>query len=204
MNAILSLGVVCGVAISVAAADEPAEKPPAAPLAVEITGKASYPLDFNGATPKKYAAAIAAAGKGDIHPPSTPTVDLKVVVTNSGKEDVLVYKSGDPFTIELTLAGSGSKNIAPPLAMTLEFRIPEHTELGPGESIAFPVENADQRDAGGVEVLVLDGPRRVHADGRGHDRRVLRPAGAPDASDGFGRVTAKSAPFKVTVTAKKD
>ena len=203
MKSILSIAVLCGVTVPVIAADEPAKKPAAGPLTVEITGKDSYPLDLNGATPKEYMDGIRAAAKGDKQPPPPPAVDLKVVVKNTGEEDVLVYKSGDPFTIELTIAGKGSKNIDPPVIMTREFRIPEHEELGPGATISFPIEKLASGMRGMSIFSYWTDAGEYTLTAKVTTGVSPAPAGVPDAGDGFGRVTATSAPFKLTVTPKK-
>ena len=203
MKSILSIAVLCAVTVPVIAADEPAKKPAAGPLTVEITGKDTYPLDLNGATPKEYMAAIEAAAEGGKRPPPPPAIDVKVVVKNTGKDGILIFKSGDPFTIELTIAGKGSKNIAPPVIMTREFRIPEHEELESGATISFPIEKLASGMRGMSKFSYWTDAGEYTLTAKVTTGVSPAPAGAQNAGDGFGRVTATSAPFKLTVTPKK-
>ena len=95
MRTLFTLLLTAGLVI---AADKPAD----APLEATLDGTTKYTLDLGGKTAEEFAKSL----KGDQVPPA-PKVDLKLVLKNTSKEDIQVWKAGDAVTITYTLKGKG-------------------------------------------------------------------------------------------------
>lgn len=184
-----------------AAEPVPSVTPQGTPLSLTIRGTRSYVLDLNGATPAEYRQAIQAATKGRKQPPPPPAVDLTVVLTNTGKEPITVWKKGDPVTLELTIAGAGSENITPLRPFTREFRIPEPVEIAPGKSVEFPIEKLASGFRGQSKFSYWTDTGKYTLTASLQTGLLPKPPGAEDF-DGFGKVTVTSAAFPITVTPK--
>ena len=127
-----------------------------------------------------------------------PAVELTATVKNTSDKAVTVWVTGDPVVLTLTLKGEGAVNATPMLATTLEFRIPEAAEIGPGKTHTFPVTNLKSgfRGASKYSYWTAPGGYELVAELKTGMHPV--PEGAKEL-DGFGAVTLTSAPFKLTV-----
>lgn len=113
------------------------------PLRLELKAiKKTYTLDLGGKTAAEFLKMLEQAGKpGGVGGPlpKPPAVDLQLVVSNTGKENIDFWYKGDPVEILLDVKGPKAKTIQPPLAFTLEFRLPEFHTLKPGAKFVFPI-----------------------------------------------------------------
>jgi hypothetical protein len=160
--------------------------------------KASYTLDLGGKSAEEYLRDLELASKGKAKAPPPPTVTLEVIVTNTGKEKVDFWHTGDPVQILLDLKGPKAKKLTPLLAMTLEFRLPEFKSLQPGESHKFTLKRLAGGMRGNSQWLywVEPGEYSLTAQLKTGVRPV--PPGAPE-EEGAGRVTLSSQPIKIMV-----
>lgn len=202
--ALLFAVVAMAADVPVTQAKDPAASvtPKGTPLALSIRGKKSYVLDLNGATPAEYRKAIQAASKGRKAPPPPPALDVVVVLTNTGKEPITVWKSGDPVTLELTLTGPGSENINPLRPFTREFRIPQTADIAPGQSIEFPIEKLASGFRGMSKFSYWTDTGKYTLSASLQTGLNPKPEGAEDI-DGFGKVTVTTDAFPIEVTPKK-
>jgi hypothetical protein len=196
------------------AADEPKaggkSVPPGVPLTVTITGKAKYTFDPAPLTPEAYKKAIEDAAKpgkkglggfGGKALPAPPAVDLTVELKNTSDKAVTVWKSGDPVILSLNLSGPGSFNLDPPIAMTLEFRIPEELKLEAGKSHTFAVKQLKSGSRGVTHYSYWTGPGEYELTATLRTGVQPVPKGATE-NDGFGMVTLTSPAFKLAVEGK--
>ncbi|MBX9581768.1 MAG: lamin tail domain-containing protein [Gemmataceae bacterium] len=203
----LTVAAVLGLA-GAAGADDPKDRGPKAdpkgtPLELTITGKkTTYPLDLGGLTADGYKKMVGAAGKAG-KMPNPPEVDLAVEIKNTSDQPVTVWVKGDPFDLSLGLKGKGAVNAAPPLASTLEFRIPEGVELAPGKTHSIPVKNLMSGFRGRSKYAYWTTAGEYELVATLKTGMSPAPKGAKDAGEGFGEVKLTSAPFKLTVEDKK-
>jgi hypothetical protein len=205
--AVAAVGVVTGAG----AADEPKAGgkavPPGTPLALTVSGKAAYPFEPGTLTPEAYKKLIEGLAKPDPKKPfgakipAPPAVDLTVELKNTSAGPVAVWAKGDPVVLTLNLSGKGAVNVDPPVAMTLEFRIPEAVKLDAGKSHAFAVKALKSGHRGGTHYSYWTGPGDYELTATLQTGVQPVPKGAKER-DGFGMVTVTSAPFKLTVGAK--
>jgi hypothetical protein len=151
-------------------------------------------------TPAAYKKSIEDAldPKNRMRPPPPPAVDLVVELTSTADKPIQVWTKGDPVVLELDLKGKGALNTTPPLAVTLEFRLPEATQLAPGKSVAFPVKSLTSGFRGISKFGYWTAPGDSELVAKLKTGMQPAPKGAKDF-DGFGVVTVTSAPFKITV-----
>jgi len=194
------------IAISPAIADEPktgSVSPKGTPLKATIEAKATkYALDLGGMSSDDYEKMLAEAGKGKIRAPKAPAVELTLVITNTSENAIQIWKTGDPVTLEFQLTGPGVKQIEPPLAMTMEFRIPVAVEIAAGKTLELPIASLSGGMRGISKSTYWTKPGEYEL------AAVLKTgvSPAPEGSkkqEGFGIVTITSAPIKLTVEAKK-
>jgi len=136
-------------ATNLARADEPKEqsKKDAGPLELKIVAKKDkHVFNAGGKTPKEYRALLEQIrdeikkGKFEGKVPTPPAVDLVVQIRNTGKQDWVVFVGGDANKVTLTLKGPGVIDLNPPLAFTLEFRLPKEVRLAPGKHFEIPLK----------------------------------------------------------------
>ncbi len=205
--------------VGTAAGDEPKgagpkTEPPGVPLTLTVTGKAKYTFDPAPLTAEAYKKAIDDASKetkkgpGGFGPgfggkglPAPPTVDLVVELKNTSDKAVSVWSKGDPVVLTLNLAGKGAYNLDPPIAMTLEFRIPQAIALDAGKSHSFPVKQLKSGSRGATHWSYWTGPGEYDLTATLKTGVQPVPKGAME-NDGFGVVTVTSPAFKLSVEGK--
>ena len=183
-------------------ADGPKTDPPGAPLEVTVSGTAKYTLDTGGQTPDEYRKAVATAAKGG-KPAPTPAVELTVTVKNTSDKPVTLWTTGDPVVLTLGLKGKGALDLDPPLAFTEEFRAPRGVEIPAGKTTAFKFTTLTSGYRGRAHFAYWTEPGVYELVATLKTGVSPAPKGATEGLDGFGLVTLTSAPFKVTVEAKK-
>ena len=201
---VVSLAVALAAAGSLPADDKVPDPPKAdpkdTPLELTVTGKTTrYTLDTGGLSGADYKKKVS---NTDGPPASAPAVDLTVEVKNTSDKPVRVWVSGDPVVLTLELRGRGAVNVQPLIAFTQEFRAPQDVEIAAGKSHAFPVKSlvSGFRSASVYSYWTEPGEYELVAT----LKTGMQPApkGAQDF-DGYGVVTIRSAPLKLTVEAKK-
>lgn len=207
--------VLAAVALAgTAAGDEPAGAgpktvPPGVPLTLTVTGKAKYTFDPAPLTAEAYKKAVEDAAKpgkklggfGGKALPAPPAVDLAVELKNTSDKALTVWAKGDPVVLTLNLAGKGAYNLDPPIAMTLEFRIPEAISLGAGKSHTFAVKQLKSGMRGATHWSYWTAPGEYDLTATLKTGVQPVPKGAME-NDGFGMVTVTSPAFKLTVEGK--
>lgn len=191
VRTILTAALLCSAAR--AGADDKPE-----PLVLSASGTAKYKLDLGGKTAAEYAKAVEAAARAG-RPLPTPAVDLKVEVKNTTDKPISVWFTGDPVVLTLRLKGKGALDLDPPLAFTEEFRFPQSVEIPAGKAHAFPFKalTSGYRGRAHFAYWTAAGEYEIVAEFKTGANPA--PKGAKAGEDGFGAVTLKSAPFKVTV-----
>ena len=178
-------------------------KPAGAPIELSIVCKVSeYELDLGGKTGEEYAKMITAAKEMGGRMPATPKVDLKLVVKNTSDMAISVHKSGDSVVLDLELKGKGAVSAAPNLAFTTDFRLPQAVEIAAGKSVEFPLTTLTSGFRGASKFAYWTAPGEYELIATWKSAVSPAPEGS-DVNDGFGTVTATSAPFKITVVEKK-
>jgi hypothetical protein len=66
--------------------------------------------------------------------PKVIPVEFKMKLTNTSEEEVTIFVEGDPNTATLNVKGPSVFELSPPIAFTLEFRLPKAVKLEPGKS----------------------------------------------------------------------
>jgi hypothetical protein len=188
-------------------ADEPkagSSTPKGTPLNAELKAKETkFVLDLGGLTPEAYAKQLDEAAQGKAKPPKPPAVDFTLVLTNTSAKAIQVWKSGDPVTIEFALTGPGVKQVAPPIAMTMEFRIPAVATVEPGKTLEFPIKSLMGGMRGISKSTYWTKPGEYELTATIKTGVSPAPEGAKKDEDGFGIVSVASAPLKLTVAASK-
>ena len=178
-------------------------KPAGAPIELSIVGKVSeYELDLAGKTGEEYAKMIAEAEEKGGQMPRPPKVDLKLVVKNTSDKTISVYKSGDSVVLDLELKGKGAVAAAPNLAFTADFRMPQAVEIAAGKSVEFPLTTLTSGFRGASKFAYWTAPGEYELIATWKSAISPAPKGSGE-NDGFGTVTATSAPFKIAVVEKK-
>ena len=176
-------------------------KPAGAPLELTITGEAKYTLDLGGKTGEEYARSIADAKDKGGRMPAPPKVDLKLVVKNTGDKAITIYKTGDSVVLDLELKGKGAVNVAPNLAFTTEFRLPQPVELAAGKSVEFTLTALSSGFRGASKFAYWTEPGEYELVASWKTGVSPAPKGSEE-SEGFGTVTVTGAPFKIAVASK--
>jgi hypothetical protein len=201
MRTVLTLLLAAGLVLAddKPKAPEPGKAvPDSTPLEATLEGAAEYTLDLGGKTAEEFKKAIAA----DAVPPA-PKVDLKLVLKNTGKEDVQVWTSGDPVVVQFKLTGKGAKTITPRKAFTQEFRLPKAVKVAAGKTVELPVKSLAAGFRGASEYSYWTQAGEYELVATITTAVSPKPKGADDADDGFGKVQVASKPLKVTVKEKK-
>ncbi len=210
VRSILSLAIVAGLMSTTLAEDtKPAKakaEPEGTPLELILSGKTTkFTLDTGGLTPAEFKKKIENAtdpnGRGG-RPPATPAVDLTLEIKNTSDKAVQVWAKGDPVTLTLELKGKGALNVAPLLAFTQEFRLPQAVEIAAGKTHSIPVKSLVSGFRGASVFSYWTEPGDYELVATLKTGMQPAPKGAQDF-DGFGVVTLTSAPLKLTVEEKK-
>jgi len=187
-------------------ADEPkagSANPKGTPLKAELHAKETkFTLDLGGLSSEEYGKMLDEAAKGKVKPPKAPAVDFTLVLTNTSDKAIQVWKSGDPVMIDFVLTGPGAKQIAPPIAMTMEFRLPMAVELAPGKTLEFPIKalSGGMRGISKSTYWTKPGEYELAAVVK---TGVSPPPEGAKKQEGFGIVTVTSAPIKLIVETAK-
>jgi hypothetical protein len=116
-------------------------------LELKVVAKTTtFALDTGGKASKEYhkmleeIAAATKKGERAPQPPRPATVDLKLQIKNTGKDDVTIYVEGDANVFTLELKGKGVVDVRPQLAFTADFRSPKAIKLDAGKIYEIPVK----------------------------------------------------------------
>lgn len=189
----------------------PSTEPPGLPLAARLVGaREAYPLDLGGMTPEAFRKKIADAGAGPRRPgpagrrfPASPKVDLKLELTNTGKETVKVQVRGNANKLTLDLKGPGAFYAPIVVQNFLPIRRPPQVlTVAPGQTVTItdvPTLAFPKPGTGSQAYWTTPGDYRLTVD------YVLgvspAPAGTRDVGDGFGEVIVHTAPITLKVVA---
>ncbi len=203
-----ALATLLGLAMTAHAADdkkpEPGKAiPPTTPLELTIKGDTTkYVLDLGGKTPAEFAKLLEAGKTGNVRLPKPPAVKLTLVVKNTSDQAIRIWAKGDPVVLDLDLKGKGAVSVAPQLAFTADFRLPEATDLEPGKTMEIPLGGLVSGFRGASKYTYWTQPGEYELIATWKTGIAPAPKGAQDF-DGFGVVTVASTPFKITVEEKK-
>jgi hypothetical protein len=179
-----------------AAAEDKKEEGPIKLTVIAKTTK--YTLDTGGKTVAEYKKEMEQTVKllkekpDKVIPPKPPAIDLVLRLTNTTKEEVTIYVSGDANVYTFELSGD-SLSMNSNLAFTADFKLPKPVKLGGGNSYDIPVKQLADGSRGQSRYLYWTGT----GDYKLTAKYTL-------ASKDGGRVTEiKSEPVKITVIEKK-
>jgi hypothetical protein len=190
--------------------DTGSTEPAGVALTARLVGaKESYTLDLGGMTAEEFRKSIGDAKAGPSRPgtrfPASPQVDLKLELTNTGKEEVKVQVRGNANKLTLDLKGPGAF-YAPVVIQNFipVRRPPEVLTVAPGKTVTitdmqtlgFPKPGTGSQaywTAPGEYTLTVDYILGVSP----------APAGAQDVGEGFGQVTVHTAPITLKVVEGK-
>ena len=199
MRTLFTLLLTAGLAVAADKAPEPGKaSPEGTPLEATLEGTAKYTLDLGGKTAAEFEKALK-----DRMVPKPLAVELKLVLKNSGKEDIQVWTTGDSVVIDLTLTGKGAVADTPMLAVTTDFKLPKAVKVEAGKTVEFPIKSLTGgfRNVSAWHYWTLPGEYELVAT---FSTGVSpRPKGSDDAGDGFGKVQVASKALKITVEEKK-
>lgn len=199
MRTLFTLLLTATLAAAADKAPEPGKATPeGTPMEATIEGTAKYTLDLGGMSADEFAKSL----KGD-HVPAAPKVDLKLVLKNTSKDEIRVWKAGDAVTVTLTLKGKGAESAKPDLAFTQEFRLPTAVAVAAGKTFELPIKSLTSGFRGASEFAYWTRAGEYELVATIATGVSPAPKGADDAGDGFGRVLVASKPFKITVEEKK-
>lgn len=168
------------------------------PLEATLEGTTKYTLDLGGKTADEFAKSL----KGDRVPPA-PKVDLKLVLKNTSKDEIQVWKAGDAVTVTFALKGKGAMSAKPDLAFTTDFRLPTVVKVAAGKTLELPIKSLTGGFRGASEFTYWTLPGEYELTATFTTGVSPKPKGADDAGDGFGKVAVASKPLKITVEEKK-
>jgi RNA polymerase sigma factor (sigma-70 family) len=168
-----------------------------------------YTLDLGGQSAEEFRKRIGYAprrpGIGGLALPPSPAVDLRLEVTNTGKEEVRIRVRGVANRLTLDLNGPGAV-YAPVAVLTAQppLRRAEVLVLGPGQTVVVaevPTLGFPKPGVGSQAYWTAPGEYRLSVN------YLLEvspaPNGAPDGGDGFGQVTVHSAAIALKVVEAK-
>jgi hypothetical protein len=174
-----------------------------------VGAKESYTIDIGGMTPDEFRKFLADASKAPRGPgprfPASPQVDLKLELTNTGKEEVKVQVRGNANKLTLDLKGPGVvyAPIVPQNFLPVR-RPPEVLTIAPGKTVTLsdvPTLAFPKPGTGSQAYWTTPGEYKLTVD------YILgvspAPAGAQDVGDGFGQVIVHTAPLALKVVEAK-
>jgi hypothetical protein len=196
------------VALSVpftALADDEKSKtePKGVPIQATLTAKKSeYEVDLGGKSAEEVRKQIRDAREPS-HYPAAPEVDLALELKNTGDKEIRIWVGGDQTQLTLALKGTAAVNTEiKGLFLTQELRGPEVVTLAPGKSHKLEIKKLSygHRGASHRSYWLAAGEYALTASYR--TGVSPSPKDAKDAGEGFGQVTATSAPVKLKVKKK--
>jgi hypothetical protein len=185
-------------------------EPAGVAMEARLTGARDfYTLDLGGQSADEFRKRLAYAprrpGIGGAALPPSPEVDLRLEVTNTGREEVRIRIRGDANLLTLDLNGPGAV-YAPLSALAVQpIRRPaEVVVVVPGQTVVVaevPTLAFPKPDVGSQAYWTAPGEYRL---GVSYLLDVSpAPEGAPDGGDGFGQVTVHSALITLKVVEAK-
>ena len=202
-----TLATLLGLSMTVRADDtkpEPGKAiPDTTPLELTIQGETTkYVIDLGGKTPAEFEKLLADAKDGKGRAPKPPEVKLTLVVKNTSDKAIKVWAKGDAVVLDLELKGKGATSVAPRLAFTADFRLPQATDLEAGKTLEIPLGALVCGFRGASKYTYWTQPGEYELIATWKTGVSPAPKGAAD-NDGFGVVTVSSKAFKITVEEKK-
>ncbi len=108
------------------------------PIALKlIVNEAPIKLDRMGKSAEQYMAYL----KDVPRKPNAPKVGWSLQLRNRSRQNVQVWKKGDPVRLELKLKGAGAVTVIAQQIFTREFRLPTVETLKPGQSVKISLES---------------------------------------------------------------
>jgi len=194
--------MACGVAAAPIPKPGPAKSttdPAGFPLALEIAGEAEYVLDRGGRTAGEYRKAVE---DGRV---ASPPTHFRVVVRNTGDQDIKIWTEGTSVTRMLFLKdGPGVAQWNQSVAVNAVLNFPTETSLGPGKTVEFKytsITNLIETTPSSRSVWTEPGEYELVA--RFWTAANPAPKGVAASPNGFASVVLTSAPFKIKVVEKK-
>ena len=202
-----TLATLLGLAMTAHADDKKPEPgkaiPETTPLELTIKGDTTkYTLDLGGKTPAEFEKLLADVKDGKGRAPKPPEVKLTLVVKNTSDKAIKVWAKGDAVVLDLELKGKGATSVAPRLAFTADFRLPQATDLEAGKTMEIPLGALVCGFRGASKYTYWTQPGEYELTATWKTGVSPAPKGATD-NDGFGVVTVSSKAFKITVEEKK-
>ena len=173
-------------------------EPEGVPLEVEVVANQDqYVLDLEGQKAEAYSKRLFVEGRKE--PPAPPEVDLVLKVRNTGKRQLTI--SPDFERVALYLVGDAAINLPDldnPFGIGL-LREPEPVPLAAGETRKVSIDSL--KSFIGSSWWLTPGEYSIRASY--HVKISPAPLGVKPDKDGFGYVTVRAAPIKVTVREAK-
>lgn len=203
----LAFSLVLGLTMIAHADDKKPEPgkavPETTPLELSIKGETTkYTLDLGGKTAAEFEKLLADVKEGKARAPKAPEVKLTLVVKNTSKQAIKVWAKGDPVVLDLELKGQGAVSVAPQLAFTADFRLPQAIELEAGKTLEIPLTGLVSGFRGASKYTYWTRPGEYELVAIWKTGVSPTPKGAMD-QEGFGVVTVASPAFKLTIEEKK-
>ncbi|WP_020469024.1 hypothetical protein [Zavarzinella formosa] len=85
-------------------------------------------------------------------------VDFVLQLTNTGKEPVTIFVKGDVNTLNLELEGPGVVALAPPKAVTLEFRLAQPVKIESGKTYDIAIDQLQDGFRGMSRLIFFTSP----------------------------------------------
>lgn len=175
--------------------------PPGVPVEAVLKAKQkTYKLDLGDKTAAEFQKDLDAAATTRTYP-AVPTVDLVLVLRNTGKDEIKIQMGGTNNIITLDLRGPGAVKI-PWRGITNKLIIlPRPVTLAPGKSVEVPIKSLSFGRKGAFRAYWTK-PGKYTLTARYKTAVSPVPKGATDNGKGFGDVTVTSAPVALKVEAK--
>jgi hypothetical protein len=203
----VALATLLGLTMTATADDKKPEPgkaiPDTTPLELTIKGETTkYPLDLGGKTADEFTKMLAEVKEGKARAPKPPELKLTLVVKNTSDKAIKVWNKGDPVVLDLELKGKGAVSVAPQLAFTADFRLPQAIDLDAGKTLEIPLSALVYGFRNASKYAYWTQPGEYELIATWKTGVAPAPKGAMD-NDGFGVVWVSSPAFKITVEEKK-
>jgi hypothetical protein len=187
------------------AKDEPAIGPLELRL---VANKDAYPLDLGGQTAEEFRKQIDAADKTKNYP-APPSVDLVLILKNTGDKELQVLAFGsDGTAVQIKLDGPGAVRKKTRDLFYRRLAVPKWIELAPGKEVAYPMAKlADYAETFGsltVHQSYWTAPGEYSLSATFKTAAKPPPAGADVSQPAFPYVTLNSNPIKLKISDASD